>query len=43
MTKLEQYDYTGAAAVGAGMLVRSFVLLLALNLVQGRLASVGGR
>nr|WP_293495401.1 sulfate ABC transporter permease subunit CysT [Phenylobacterium sp.] len=32
--KLEQFDYAGAAAVGLGMLVISFVALLALNLVQ---------
>ncbi|WP_247895788.1 sulfate ABC transporter permease subunit CysT [Azospirillum brasilense] len=32
--KLEQYDYAGAAAVGVLMLMASFVLLLALNLLQ---------
>ena len=32
--KLEQYDYAGAAAVGMGMLVTSFAILLALNMVQ---------
>jgi sulfate transport system permease protein len=32
--ELEQYDYAGATALGAGMLVISFVLLLAINLVQ---------
>jgi sulfate transport system permease protein len=32
--KLEQYDYAGAAAVGAAMLVASFVLLLIINLLQ---------
>ena len=31
MTKLEQYDYAGATAIAAMMLVISFVLLLALN------------
>lgn len=32
--KLEQYDYAGAATVGLGMLVISFAILLALNLLQ---------
>jgi sulfate transport system permease protein len=32
--KLEQYDYAGAAAVGAAMLALSFLLLLAINLLQ---------
>jgi len=32
--KLEQYDYVGAAAIGVVMLAASFVLILALNLVQ---------
>lgn len=32
--KLEQYDYAGAAAVGAAMLIASFVLLLVINLLQ---------
>jgi sulfate transport system permease protein len=32
--KLEQYDYAGAAAVGAAMLMASFVLLLIVNLLQ---------
>lgn len=34
MTKLEQYDYTGATALGVVMLVVSFVLALAINLLQ---------
>jgi sulfate transport system permease protein len=34
MTKLEQYDYGGAAAIGVVMLGLSFVLLLAINLLQ---------
>ncbi|MBI3319350.1 MAG: sulfate ABC transporter permease subunit CysT [Candidatus Omnitrophica bacterium] len=34
ITKLEQYDYAGAAAIGAVMLVVSFSLLLAINLLQ---------
>jgi len=32
--KLEQYDYAGAAAVGLGMMVISFAILLVLNLLQ---------
>jgi sulfate transport system permease protein len=31
ITKLEQYDYAGAAAIGVVMLAASFVMLLALN------------
>jgi sulfate/thiosulfate transport system permease protein len=34
MTKLEQFDYAGAAALGSVMLVFSFVLLLIINLLQ---------
>ena len=34
VTKLEQFDYAGAAALGFIMLVMSFVLLLSINLVQ---------
>lgn len=34
MTKLEQFDYPGAAALGTVMLVFSFVLLLLINLLQ---------
>jgi sulfate transport system permease protein len=32
--ELEQYDYAGATALGAGMLAISFVLLLLINLLQ---------
>lgn len=35
ITKLEQYDYAGAAAIGVVMLAASFVMLLALNGLQG--------
>ena len=35
VTKLEQYDYAGAAAIGVVMLIASFVMLLALNGLQG--------
>ena len=34
MTKLEQYDYAGATALAVVMLVASFLLLLAVNLLQ---------
>jgi len=34
ITKLEQYDYTGATAVAVVMLVASFVLMLLINLLQ---------
>lgn len=34
ITKLEQYDYAGATAIASIMLVTSFVLLLAINLLQ---------
>jgi len=34
VTKLEQYDYAGAAAIGVVMLSASFVMLLALNGLQ---------
>jgi sulfate/thiosulfate transport system permease protein len=34
ITKLEQYDYTGATAIAVVMLVISFLLLLAINALQ---------
>jgi sulfate transport system permease protein len=34
LTKLEQYDYTGATAIAVVMLVISFGLLLLINLLQ---------
>lgn len=36
MTKLEQFDYTGATAIAAVMLIFSFVILLLINLLQAR-------
>ncbi|KMY49766.1 sulfate ABC transporter permease subunit CysT [Peribacillus loiseleuriae] len=36
MTKLEQYDYAGATAIAAVMLIFSFILLLIINLLQWR-------
>ena len=35
MTKLEQFDYAGATAIAAVMLAMSFLILLAINLLQG--------
>ena len=34
ITKLEQYDYAGATAIATMMLAASFVLLLAINVLQ---------
>ncbi len=34
ITKLEQYDYTGATAIAVVMLIVSFLLLLTINLLQ---------
>jgi sulfate transport system permease protein len=34
VTKLEQYDYAGATAIAVVMLIVSFLLLLAINLLQ---------
>lgn len=34
ITKLEQYDYAGAAAIATVMLIVSFILLLVINLLQ---------
>jgi sulfate transport system permease protein len=36
MTKLEQYDYAGATAIALVMLVMSFLMLLAINVLQRR-------
>jgi len=38
MTKLEQFDYVGAATISSVMLVISFILLLATNYLQWRLS-----
>jgi sulfate transport system permease protein len=47
ITKLEQYDYTGATAIALVMLAASFILLLVINSLQGWSAasssSAGGR
>lgn len=37
ITKLEQYDYAGATAVASVMLLISFILLLLINALQGRM------
>lgn len=34
ITKLEQYDYTGATAIAVVMLIAAFVMLLAINMLQ---------
>lgn len=34
VTKLEQYDYAGAATIGVAMLLISFLCLLAINIIQ---------
>lgn len=47
ITKLEQYDYTGATAIALVMLAASFILLLVINTLQGwstaSSSSAGGR
>lgn len=40
ITKLEQYDYAGATAIATTMLVCSFILLLLINILQARSASL---
>ena len=36
VSKLEQYDYAGATAIAAVMLTASFLLLLAINVLERR-------
>ena len=43
ITKLEQYDYAGATAVAAVMLVVSFILLLIINALQAWTARSSAR
>ncbi|MFN7505502.1 MAG: sulfate ABC transporter permease subunit CysT, partial [Limnobacter sp.] len=43
ITKLEQYDYTGATAIASVMLIISFILLLAINGLQAWTAKRTGR
>ncbi len=42
VTRLEEYDYAGAAAVAIVSLAASFVMLLAINALQRRLSGVRG-
>lgn len=41
--KLEEFDYAGATAIAAAMLLLSFALLLAINVLQSRLVRSGKR
>ncbi len=41
--RLEEFDYAGATAIAAAMLLLSFALLLLVNLVQGHLQRRGAR
>lgn len=43
VTELEQYDYAGATALAAVMLLAAFALLLLINALQARLAARGRR
>jgi sulfate transport system permease protein len=43
ISKLEQYDYTGATAIASVMLIVSFILLLLINLLQSWTAKQTGR
>jgi sulfate transport system permease protein len=43
VTRLEEYDYPGAAAIATVLLVASFVLLFAINTWQRRLTAARGR
>ena len=42
MTRLESFDYQGAAALAAVMLAASFSLMLLINIMQARLARSAG-
>jgi sulfate transport system permease protein len=37
ITRLEQFDYTGAVAIAVVMLVFSFILLFSINVLQARI------
>ena len=43
VTRLEEYDYQGAAAIATVLLLASFALLLAINALQRRLIAARGR
>jgi len=40
--KLEQFDYPGATVIASAMLIASFILLLAINVLQARIRSWQG-
>jgi sulfate transport system permease protein len=42
MTKLEQFDYAGASAIAVVLLLISFALLIAINLLSSRSRLTGG-
>jgi sulfate transport system permease protein len=43
VTKLEEFDYTGAAAIASAMLAISFIIMLAVNLIQWRVQRREGK
>ncbi|HEY1255640.1 MAG TPA: sulfate ABC transporter permease subunit CysT [Terracidiphilus sp.] len=43
VTKLEEFDYTGAAAIATAMLALSFTIMLAVNLIQWRIQRKEGK
>ena len=43
VTKLEEFDYTGAAAIASAMLALSFIIMLAVNLIQWRVQRREGK
>jgi sulfate transport system permease protein len=43
VTKLEEFDYTGAAAIAAAMLAISFTIMLVVNLIQWRVQRREGK
>jgi sulfate transport system permease protein len=43
ITRLEQFDYAGATAIGAAMLLASLGLLLSMNALQWWWTARGGR
>jgi len=43
VTKLEEFDYTGAAAIAVAMLALSFAIMLAVNLIQWRIQRKEGK
>jgi len=43
VTKLEEYDYTGAAAIAVAMLLLSLIIMLAVNLLQSHIQKREGK